>query len=286
MDARSQKFDIILQLGYTSSSIWHLLMPKRAKILTNMDGLEWKRTKYAPTVQKFLKYAEKLAAVKSDYLISDSIGIQEYLKTKYSLSSTYIPYGANIVKKFDEEVLVEYQLRPLGYNMLIARMEPENNIETILDGVVLANQKTPFLLIGNYQKTKFGNYIYKKFGIFENIKFLGGIFDINKLNSLRNYSNLYFHGHSVGGTNPSLLEAMASNALIIAHNNAFNKSILKEDAFYFENANEVAKYFKDIKKSDYMHFMNQNNLKIKNDFQWDAINQRYLDLMNKAYGNT
>jgi Domain of unknown function (DUF1972)/Glycosyl transferases group 1 len=286
IDARSQNFDIILQLGYTSSSIWHFLMPKKAKILTNMDGLEWKRTKYSPMVQKFLRYAEKLAAVKSDYLISDSVGIQEYIKSKYNLSSTYIPYGADIVTKIEEEVLAEYNLKPLSYNMLIARMEPENNIEVILDGVVLSNESTPFLVVGNHQKTKFGSYLYKKFGGFENIKFTGGIFDINKLNSLRNYSNLYFHGHSVGGTNPSLLEAMASNALIIAHNNAFNKSILKEDAFYFENANDVSKYLKQIKKEDFMHFIKQNSAKINNDFQWDTINQHYLDLMSIANGNT
>ncbi len=286
MDARSQKFDIILQLGYTSSSIWHFLMPRSAKVLTNMDGLEWKRTKYAPLVQKFLKYAEKLAAIKSDYLISDSIGIQEYLKKKYGLLSTYIPYGANIVNKIEDEVLTEYNLKPLNYNMLIARMEPENNIEVILDGVVLSNQKTPFLVVGNYKKTKFGNYLHNKFNKYENILFMGGIFNINKLNSLRNHSNLYFHGHSVGGTNPSLLEAMASNALIIGHNNSFNRSILKEDAFYFDNAIDVSRYLEEINKNDYLHFMRQNKLKIENEFQWSSVNQQYLDLMSKAYENS
>jgi Domain of unknown function (DUF1972)/Glycosyl transferases group 1 len=282
MDARSQNFDIILQLGYTSSSIWHFLMPKSAKVLTNMDGLEWKRTKYSPMVQKFLKYAEKLAAIKSDYLISDSIGIQEYIKDKYGLPSTYIPYGANIVAKIEEDVIVEYGLKPFSYNMLIARMEPENNIEIILDGVVLSNKKTPFLVIGNYKKTKFGNYLYGKFAKHEHIKFTGGIFDIEKLDSLRHYSNLYFHGHSVGGTNPSLLEAMASNALIVAHNNSFNKSILKEDAFYFENSDDIAKYVKDISKKDYSDFVNQNNNKIEHEFLWDSINKQYLDLMSRA----
>jgi glycosyltransferase involved in cell wall biosynthesis len=283
MDARSQNFDIILQLGYTSSSIWHFLMPKKAKVLTNMDGLEWKRTKYAPMVQKFLKFAEKLAAVNSDYLISDSIGIQEYIKSKYGLISKYIPYGADLVTNIEDEVLAEYNLKPLSYNMLIARMEPENNIEVILDGVVLSNQNTLFLVVGNYKKTKFGNYLYKKFGDNQNIKFTGGIFNINKLNALRNYSNLYFHGHSVGGTNPSLLEAMASNTVIIAHNNPFNKSILEKDAFYFENANDVAKYLKEINKMDYLQFANQNKLKIENYFRWDGINQMYLDLMSKAH---
>lgn len=286
LDSRKQDFDIILQLGYTSSSIWYFLMPKRAKILTNMDGLEWKRTKYSPLVQKFLKYAEKLAAFKSDYLISDSKGIQEYLKNKYNLPSTYIPYGASTIKSVDDKVLKEFDLKAYNYNMLIARMEPENNIEVILDGVLEAKNKTPFLVIGNYNKTKFGNYLYKKFGRVENIKFTGGVFDINKLNSLRNFSNLYFHGHSVGGTNPSLLEAMASNTLIVAHNNAFNESILKEEAFYFDNAQDVTKHISTINKKDYMNFVKKNAKKISNDFQWHEVNQRYLDLMVKAHGDS
>ena len=96
LDSRKRNFDIILQLGYTSNSIWHWLLPKKSLIVTNMDGLEWKRSKYSKPVQKFLKYAEKLAVKSSDYLISDSIGIQDYLKEKYKVNSEYIAYGAEV----------------------------------------------------------------------------------------------------------------------------------------------------------------------------------------------
>ena len=106
--------------------------------------------------------------------------------------------------------------------MLIARLEPENSIEVILDGVAIANGDKPFLVIGKHE-TKYGEYLKSKFKNQPNIKFIGGIYDINKLNNLRYYSNLYFHGHTVGGTNPSLLEAMASNSLICANNNPFNR---------------------------------------------------------------
>jgi hypothetical protein len=110
--------------------------------------------------------------------------------------------------------------------MIMARFEPENNIETILDGIVLAGHETTVLVLGNH-KTKYGEYLKNKYKSFNKIRFIGTEFDINKLNNLRYFSNFYFHGHSVGGTNPSLLEAMASNAFIIAHDNHFNKSILK-----------------------------------------------------------
>ena len=191
-----------------------------------MDGLEWKRSKYSKKVQKFLKYAEKLAVKSSDFLISDSIGIQDYLKQEYNVNSEYIAYGAEIFTQSDVKFIKEFDVEANGYNMLIARLEPENNIETILEGVQRSNSNLPFLVVGKYDN-KFGIYLKEKFKNSKNIRFLGGIYDLEKLNNLRYYSNLYFHGHSVGGTNPSLLEAMASNCLIIANDNVFNKSILK-----------------------------------------------------------
>ena len=90
LDSRKRAFDVILQLGYTSSSIWHWLLPKSPMIVTNMDGMEWKRSKYSTSVRKFLKYAEKLAIKSSDYLISDSIGIQDYITKTYNRTSEFI----------------------------------------------------------------------------------------------------------------------------------------------------------------------------------------------------
>ena len=233
-DSRKREFDIILQLGYTSSSVWGRLLPKKTSVITtNMDGLEWKRSKYSKTIQRFLKYAEKLGVKHSHYLIADSVGIQTHLKEKYNREAVYIGYGADNFENPDNAVLSEYKLKEFGYDMLIARLEPENNVETILDGVKNSGTIRTFLVIGKHE-TKFGDYLKSKFKESTNIQFLGGIYDLNRLNNLRHFSNLYFHGHSVGGTNPSLLEAMASNALICAHRNVFNASILNDDAFYFE----------------------------------------------------
>lgn len=283
LNSRRQRFDVILQLGYTSNSIWHFLLPKAAKIVTNMDGLEWKRTKYTPLVQKFLRYAEKLAAKSSDFLIADSLGIQTYLKDKYRLESTYIPYGANTPEQFQKSALDEYNLLPYSYDMLIARMEPENNIEVILDGYCVSNQKRNFLVIGNHQSTKFGKVIYQKFKDIPSIHFLGGIFDLDKLNALRKYSSLYFHGHSVGGTNPSLLEAMASEALIVAHDNAFNRGVLGEDAHYFTDPSDVTNSINRLEKEAFSSFINNNSDKIRYKFSWKSINTNYLKTLVKAY---
>jgi len=128
IDSRKRDFDIILQLGYTSNSLWHKLLPRNSKIITNMDGMEWKRSKYGRSVQYFLKYAEKLAVKSSHLLIADSEVIQDYLMKTYQLPSTYIPYGADIFEEPDPEVLTNFGVTPRQYYLLIARMQPDNHI--------------------------------------------------------------------------------------------------------------------------------------------------------------
>ena len=273
MDSRKRSFDVILQLGYTSSSIWGWLLPNKSLIVTNMDGLEWKRSKYAKPIRKFLKVAEKLAVKTSDFLIADSIGIQTYLEEKYDKKAKYIAYGALLFSNPSEQVLKQYNVSRYNYNLLIARLEPENNIDTILTGVVESGSQKPFLVIGKHE-TKYGDYLKEKFKEDINIRFLGGIYNFDHLNNLRFYSNLYFHGHSVGGTNPSLLEAMGSYCLILANDNVFNRSILEDSAFYFNNANEVADKMK-LTKETYQELVQNNVSKIENEYSWNNINFKY-----------
>ncbi len=278
LDVNKQDLDVILQLGYTSSSVWGWLMPKNVVITTNMDGLEWKRSKYSKKVREFLRFAEKLGVKYSDHLISDSIGIQKYLKKKYNADSVYIPYGANVFTDPDPSFLANFSLTPLQYDLLIARLEPENSIEIILEGVAKAKMDRPFLVIGKHE-TKFGNYLKEKFNKETNIVFCGAIYDIQVLNNIRYFSNLYFHGHTVGGTNPSLLEAMASNSLICAHKNDFNESILGPDAFYFKEAKEVKKYLQEYSKSDasLAPLLENNKEKIRTIYSWENIIDQYAE---------
>lgn len=275
-DVRKQHCDIILQLGYNTSSIWGAMLPKDVVVTTNMAGLEWQRSGIGDAVRKFLLYAEKCGVRYSDHLISDSVGIQTYLKEKYEIDSTFIPYGADEFRYPNQFLLDDYFLRPYEYDLLISRLEPENNTEMILDGVVKAAQNRPFLVIGNH-KTKFGDYLKSKFRSYKNIRFLGGIYDNNKLNNLRHFSNLYFHGHAVGGTDPSLLEAMASQSLIVAHNNVFNHAILGEDALYFLNADQVCQQLEKVRKLGPTQLIKvaRNTEKIRNTYTWEKITNQY-----------
>ena len=282
--SRQHNFDIVLQLGYTSSSIWNWLFSQKSIIVTNMDGLEWKRQKYNRFTQKFLIYAEGLAVKHSNYLVADSIGIKNYLSDRYKVASNYIAYGADFFNSPNETVLKNYKVYKENYNLLIARLEPENNIEMVLDGVVSSTSKKDFLVIGKHN-TPYGEILKEKYREIHNIKFMDGIYNQNHLNNLRYFSNLYFHGHSVGGTNPSLLEAMASGALIVAHENIFNKSILEEDAFYFKNEEDIPKYL-EINKQKHKDFIGNNGIKIKTKFTSEMINIQYetffLECLNKV----
>ncbi|MCD6180227.1 MAG: DUF1972 domain-containing protein, partial [Bacteroidales bacterium] len=123
-DSKKQNFDLLLLLGYTSSSVWGWYLPKNTVIVSNMDGLEWKRSKYNWGVRKFLKLAEYLAVKTSDFYIADSKGIQSYLGKKYGITSEYIAYGVHNDQKQDSDLFYKLKLKSGEYSMLIARMEP------------------------------------------------------------------------------------------------------------------------------------------------------------------
>jgi glycosyltransferase involved in cell wall biosynthesis len=152
----------------------------------------------------------------------------------------------------------------------------------ILDGRVSSKVDRKFIVVANFQ-SKFGQYLVDKYKDCGSIIFLGSIYDINILNNFRYYSNLYFHGHTVGGTNPSLLEAMASGALIAANENDFNMAILERDAYYFRNSNEVTQLLDKVIKNDEEGLKVQANLiRISSLYSWKKISDSYLRLFEMA----
>jgi glycosyltransferase involved in cell wall biosynthesis len=286
-DAAGRNYDVLLQLGYTSSSVWHRLWPKKAVNIINMDGLEWKRSKYNRMTRKFLRLAERLAVKHGNVLIADSIGIRDYLREEYGHPSVYIPYGADIPAAFDPEIPGRYGLQRDGYHLLMARMEPENNIEIIVRGWMSSRKDRPLVLIGN-PGNRFGQYLERTYR-HEKLHFIGAIYESEVVNSLRHYSSYYFHGHSVGGTNPSLLEAMACGCRIAAHENLFNRSILGNDAFYFSSPEQVRDILEIKADTKAMDGWKTNNLgKIKGIYNWDRIIDDYekLFLLRSQDGET
>ena len=280
--AGRNKIDVILFLGYTSSSVWRRFFPRSAVIISNMDGMEWKRVKYSKPVRRFLQFAEKLAVRHSDFLVADSEVIQQYLKERYQAESRFIPYGAVSGAAVKEELLEGFGLKSKQYFMLMARIEPENNIEMILEGFHRSNLAHKFIVIGNF-KNSFGRRMWKKFEGDKRISFAGAIYDKGITHTLRAFCSMYFHGHSVGGTNPSLLEAMADGALIAAHDNAFNREVLDRDAYYFTSFTDVQGLVESITVFPPSSMVENNLFKITCKYNWPAVIGQYDEFITGCY---
>lgn len=276
---KKEKFDIIYEAGYTSivpAYIWFNV--KRIKyplFTTNMDGLEYKRTKFNRWVQKFVFWEERMAVKHSHFLIADNMGIHDYYKEKYGKESKFLAYGADIHEDYDEDILKEFGLEADGYFIVVARLEPENNLFMAIEGYLASGQygKRPLVIVGK-TNTPYGKHLVERYGDDRNIRFVGGIYDFRKLNSIRHYSYAYFHGHSVGGTNPSLLEAMASGCFILAHDNIFNRAVLGENALYYGSTDAAMEMLDGIDQalSAYKKKYTGRNLEvIRRDYSWEKL---------------
>ncbi|MFR4737328.1 DUF1972 domain-containing protein [Phocaeicola coprocola] len=276
---KKEDFDIIYEAGYTSiipAYIWFDVKKRKRPIFTtNMDGLENKRSKFNPIVRRFLDWEEKMAVKYSHYLVADNMGIHDYYKEKYGKESKFLAYGADIHDDFNAEYLKEFGLKPEEYYILIARLEPENNIIMAIEGYLHSkeNGRRPLIIVGK-TNTPHGKELVKKYGNEKNVRFVGGIYNFKKLDSVRHFSRAYFHGHSVGGTNPSLLEAMAAGCFIFAHDNIFNRAVLKENAWYYQSASKVTEFLDNINTivDKYkVEYIAKNIDVIRNEYSWEHL---------------
>jgi glycosyltransferase involved in cell wall biosynthesis len=272
-------FDIIYEAGYTSiipAYIWFDVKKIKSPIFTtNMDGLEFKRSKFNKWVQKFIHWEEKEAVKHSHYLIADNMGVHDYYKEVYGKESKFLAYGANIYDDYDEKHLESLGLHPKDYYLLIARLEPENNICMAIEGYKHSGEygRKPLVIVGK-TTTKHAKELLAEYGDDPSIRFVGGIYDFTKLNSIRHFSYAYFHGHSVGGTNPSLLEAMAAGCFILAHDNIFNRAVLRENATYYGSAEEVSDLLDHIEENEVVHrqqFVDGNLEVIRKEYSWNHL---------------
>jgi rhamnosyltransferase len=284
----SRNAEIVYMLGYSAAALFFIPKIFGKKLLVNPDGMEWNRTKFSSIVKFLLKISEKLAVFWSDEIIADSKEIKKYLDKKYHIKSTYIAYGASEIQKvnWNSEKLPESlnKLNIMNYYLVIARLEPENNIDIIIEGYLKIKTRKPLIIVGNYADQKFEHKIKNIININlseeKRIIFTGGIYDIEVLNMLRQNCKAYIHGHSVGGTNPSLLEAMISKNLIIAHDNIFNREVAGDTALYFKDSLDFKEKIKLIEKNydEYIKFKKDSYCKVRENYSWDKIVNGYYYL--------
>lgn len=285
LDLRRRKPDVVFQLGYTSSSLWGGLIPRSSLLVTHMDGIEWSRDKYGPLAQVYLRQAERWALRQSDLLVADARAIGQYLQERHGAPSVFIPYGACIPAPAPPEAPARLGLQPYGYDLVICRCVPENQLEMLLQGHVLGGRRRPLLVIGmdegRYARRLRRRYSGPKLILRERL------YDTAVLNNLRHYCRLYFHGHSAGGTNPSLLEALACRCIVAAHSNPFNREVLGRQAYYFESAKQVARLMEmAIVREEHRDWVKANLEKIRRLYSWPQVLDRIERLVLGRHGES
>lgn len=245
-----RKDDVVLTLGYNTavfSLMYHLY--NRTTVM-NMDGIEWKRQKWSHLERLWLRLNELAGARLSKHLIADHPRIREHLKWAVDSSKvTVIPYGADAVHHADESVLEGYGLNPRGYALVIARPEPENSILEIVGAYSQRERGIKLVVLGKFNSGNAYHQTVLKSASPE-VVFPGAIYDRRTVEALRFHSRVYLHGHQVGGTNPSLVEALAAGNPVIAHDNQFTRWVAGDGAEFFTNDVHLAAIFDELLGDD------------------------------------
>lgn len=270
----------ILILGVSGCIIlpvFNLLFPKK-KLIINVDGLEHKRAKWKKSIRNFLKYSEKLAVRYGQHIIADNRAIQIYLKEEYQKESTLIPYGGDHTERLrlttDNK---RHFALPSKYAIEICRIEPENNIGLILEA--FTEVPLHLVIIGNWMQSKYGKNLKEKYSSFKNISLMDPIYNQNILDQIRSNSTLYIHGHSAGGTNPSLVEAMFLGLPVFAYDVSYNRETTQNQACYFKNVEELRNLINEKSESS----IKELGIKMKKiaevEYTWEKITQQYYELL-------
>ena len=236
-------YDVILVLGVSGCIFLPgLKFISRAKIIVNIDGLEHKREKWGKIARRFLRFSEGCAVRFADTIIADNKGIQDYVRNTYRKETVLIAYGGDhVLRKVSEEqqnyILREYNLKSGEYAICICRIEPENNSHIILSA--FARTKHTLVFVGNWERCEYSRSLKEKYKAYPNISLIDPVYDLDILYTLRNNCRCYVHGHSAGGTNPSLVEAMFFGKPILAYDVIYNRETTANTIYYFRNKTEL-----------------------------------------------
>lgn len=232
--------DIMLILGVSGCLFLPFIRRKfKGKIITNIDGLEWRRDKWKWYARLLLRFSEWQAVLYSDVVIGDNVGIIEYVKGAYKKQATLIAYGGDHVHKVDDEAFeTDYPFLLTKYAVSVCRIEPENNIHIILEA--FKSSSLPLVVVGNWEDSGYGKHLKSEYKKYKNIHLLDPIYDSNRVNWIRSHADIYIHGHSAGGTNPSLVEAMCLGLPILAYDCIYNRSTTENQCLYWKTAEDIS----------------------------------------------
>ena len=261
-------------------------------LMVNPDGHEWLRAKWSLPVRKYWKLSEQLMVKHADLLVCDSKNIEKYIQSNfkdYQPKTTYIAYGTDttpsILKAEDAKVRKWFQEKGVnenGYYLVVGRFVPENNYEAMIREFIKSNSKKDFVLITNVERNKFYDQLLKDTGFDKDIrvKFVGTVYDQELLKYIRENAFAYFHGHEVGGTNPSLLEALASTKLNLLLDVGFNREVAEDSAIYWKK-DELAGVIEEVEKFNeeiISELDKKSTQRIALEFTWEMIVSDYEEV--------
>lgn len=261
--------DVLLILGVAGA--WILPFVKyftNKKIIISIDGIEWKREKWPLLAKLYLWWAESVAVKYSHIDISDNESIQDYTALRYETLSKVIAYGADhtLEVQANEADFIKYPFLREGYAVKVCRIEPENNVHVVLEAFEKQGVKK-IVLVGNWQNSEYGKSLKLQYANTPNIIMLDPIYEQREIDLIRSNANLYIHGHSAGGTNPSLVEAMYLGLPVIAFKVSYNITTTENKAVYFRNITQLVTILNTISIVD----IQKNRQSMKN-----IANSRYL----------
>jgi glycosyltransferase involved in cell wall biosynthesis len=269
--------DVILLLGVSGAIVLPVLrLFSSARIITNIDGIEWRRQKWRGLAKIFLRFSEKMAIRFSDEVISDNVSIAEYVKDSYGIDSHVIAYGGDQAVNVGAIPVKEFDL-PSKYSFSVCRIEPENNIHIILEAFS-GLENYSLVIVGNWLNSDYGRELHRQYSAYDNFYLLDPIYNLGKLYSLRSSSEFYLHGHSAGGTNPSLVEAMHFGVPIIAFDCDFNRSTTENKALYFKDAKNLKLVISSLTESVSETVSKEMVEVAKRRYTWKTVAKQYFNL--------
>lgn len=273
--------DILLILGVSGCLFLpfiKLFFPSK-KLIVNIDGLEWRRLKWNKYAKRFLMISESVAIKYADEIVADNAAIQKYVYDRYDVNANLVEYGAdhNQRKNLTSQTLEKYPFLKKEYAFKVARIEPENNIEMILEAFDNQN-KLPLVLVGNWNNSEYGRSMREKYKNSEQLYLLDPIYDPELLNEVRTNAKLYVHGHSAGGTNPSLVEAMYLGLPILSFDVIYNKITTEYQAYFFENSKQLSKMVQFMNVLELDKISDQLSEVAYRRYRWSVIAQKYAEL--------
>ncbi|WP_029290013.1 DUF1972 domain-containing protein [Cellulomonas sp. HZM] len=248
----------------------------RVPVATHVDGLEWRRAKWGANGRRYYRAAEQLAVRWSDALVADAQGIADYYADEFGARTRLLAYGAPRVDVGTER-LAELGLVAGGFHVVVARFEPENHVLEAVQGYVRSSAELPLVVVGSapYSDT-YTAAVRAAAGDDPRVRLLGGVWDQELLDQLYAGASTYVHGHSVGGTNPSLLRAIGAGTATIAYDVAFNREVLRSEGLYFADAAELAGHLERAESDPAATTRRGEALRLRAlDYDWDDVTAGY-----------